>query len=59
MDGATESGTEARMSSGVFKRKIVELEEFKLVYGESKGPGDVFGHEELRWCVRLGDEGHV
>lgn len=59
VDGTTRSGAKARMGSSMFKREVVESEELELVYGESKGPRDAFGCEELRWCIRLGGEGHV
>ena len=35
------------------------LEKGKLVDGESQDSRNVFGGDELGWCVRFRDEGHV
>ena len=59
VDGATKFGAEAQVGFSVVERKVVELQEFKLIDGESKSPGDICGCEELGRCVRFGGERHV
>ena len=59
VDGATRSGAEAGMGSGMFQWEIVELEELELIYGESEDLGHILRSKELGRCVRRRDEGHV
>ena len=59
MDGTTKGGTEARVDLGMFEREVVESKESELIYGESKGPGDVSRCNKLRGFIRLGNKGHV
>ena len=59
VDGATRFGVEAVVGSSMFKREVVELQEFELIDCKSKSPGNVFELEELGRCIGYRGEQHV